>query len=269
MSPFQKRSWSLRMRDDFSAKIKTDLAQRVAHRCSNPNCRQSTCGPKGVESGVVNIGVAAHITAASLGGPRYRSELTAQQRKALDNAIWLCQNCAKLIDADESQYSAKTLLLWKLLAEERSRSELENRPQTGGHSTQKPWVVIDEYTSEHVEDETGQEYLWERVRIVNLGTAPAVSINIPRIPIGDRAVVLRGPFRSLQPGDFIFENISNFNAALHRALLKVPLPSQGSRSLRIPFVIEYRGFDHRLWTTEQEVAYSVFGITFPITHPNG
>jgi hypothetical protein len=255
------------MRDDFSARIKTDLAKRVAHHCSK--CRNTTCGPTLPGSGVINVGVAAHITSASPGGPRYDSRITAQQRKSYDNAIWLCQTCAKLIDSDVTRYPEKVLRSWKQSAEENALSELENRTGTIVTMPQRPWVVIDEYFRESVEhEETGQEYILESVRIVNLGLVSAVNINIPKINIGDRTSLVRGPFRSLQPGEFVHENISNFDAALHRALLEIPMPSKGPRVLRIPFVIEYRGIDHRLWTTEQEIAYSVFGITFPITHPN-
>ncbi|MEP7011531.1 MAG: hypothetical protein ABJC13_14510 [Acidobacteriota bacterium] len=261
---------ALRMRDDFSAKIKAELAHRVANHCSNEKCRKQTCGPALLGNGVINVGVAAHITSASPGGPRYHPEITASQRKSAENAIWLCQTCAKLIDSDVNRFPETILRSWKQLAEETALSELDSRaPGTIVTMPQRPWVVIDEYFREAVEhEETGQEYTVERVRIVNLGLASAVNINIPKISIGDRSSLVRGPFQSLQPGEFIHENVSNFNASLQRALLEVPMPSQGPRSLRIPFVIEYRGIDHRLWTTEQEVAYSVFGITFPVIHPN-
>src|SRR5256885_282639 len=33
-------------RDDFTAATKRLLADRVGHRCSNPACRASTCGPQ-------------------------------------------------------------------------------------------------------------------------------------------------------------------------------------------------------------------------------
>jgi hypothetical protein len=46
------------------------------------------------------LGVAAHITAASPDGPRYDQNLSSEQRKSPDNGIWLCQNCAKLVDND-------------------------------------------------------------------------------------------------------------------------------------------------------------------------
>ena len=91
------------MRDDFDKETKDVLARRVGHRCSNPNCRKPTTGPQTVASKALNIGVAAHITAASKGGPRYDEALSPQERKSIDNAIHLCQNCGKLVDNDEQR----------------------------------------------------------------------------------------------------------------------------------------------------------------------
>jgi hypothetical protein len=65
----------------------------------------------------VNIGVAAHITAASPGGPRYDLHLTPVERAGHENGIWLCQNCAKLIDNDVRAYPATVLKAWKFEAE--------------------------------------------------------------------------------------------------------------------------------------------------------
>jgi hypothetical protein len=55
---------------------------------------------------VIDVGVAAHITAASPGGPRFDPNLSDKERASATNGIWLCQNCAKLIDNDVAQFSA-------------------------------------------------------------------------------------------------------------------------------------------------------------------
>jgi hypothetical protein len=65
----------------------------------------------------VNIGVAAHITAAALGGPRFDPSLTPRQRCSASNGIWLCQNDGKLVDNDEQQYPVALLRQWKADAE--------------------------------------------------------------------------------------------------------------------------------------------------------
>ena len=85
-------------RDEFDQRTKETLAKRVCYRCSNPNCCKLTSGPHEDPSKSVNIGVAAHITAAASGGKRYNSEISSEARKSIDNGMWLCQNCAKLID---------------------------------------------------------------------------------------------------------------------------------------------------------------------------
>lgn len=113
------------MRDDFSPGTKDLLAKRVGYRCSNPSCRQLTSGPNGDAKKSVNIGVAAHIIAASPGGPRYDASFTAEARKSQENGIWLCQNCAKLVDSDLEKYTVKQLLEWKQKSEEQAARELE------------------------------------------------------------------------------------------------------------------------------------------------
>ena len=69
---------------------------------------------------------AVHITAASKGGPRHDSTLSESQRSSPENGIWLCQNCAKLVDNDIKKYSARRLRHWKVLAEKRAFARLEN-----------------------------------------------------------------------------------------------------------------------------------------------
>lgn len=110
--------------DDFSMKTKRLLAHRVGHRCSNPDCRAPTSGP-GVDSDViVTAGDAAHITAASPGGPRYDPTLTSEQRRSYDNGIWLCVVHARIIDQDESGHPAGLLHRWKAAAVELAKNEL-------------------------------------------------------------------------------------------------------------------------------------------------
>ncbi len=68
-----------------------------------------------------SVGVAAHITAAAVGGPRYDSSLTPKQRASIENAIWLCQGCSRMIDRDTDLYTAQLLRDWKQQAENRAR----------------------------------------------------------------------------------------------------------------------------------------------------
>jgi hypothetical protein len=114
------------MRDEITEKTKETLAHRVGVRCSNPNCRKLTSGPQTKSDKALNIGVSAHITAASPDGPRYDQNLSSEQRKSSDNGIWLCQNCAKLVDNDGKRYPVDLLQQWKVLSEQAALLEVEN-----------------------------------------------------------------------------------------------------------------------------------------------
>ncbi|MBX8937754.1 hypothetical protein [Enterococcus gilvus] len=108
----------MKSRDDFSQKTKDTLAKRVAYHCSNPDCMRQTVGPKqGTSDSALSLGQAAHITAASIGGPRFNSSMTREERKSIHNGLWLCCSCATLIDRDEQYYTAELLNAWKVLAE--------------------------------------------------------------------------------------------------------------------------------------------------------
>lgn len=104
-------------RDDFSKPLKDALAKRVGLLCSNPACKAATSGPHTDANKSISLGVAAHITAASPGGPRYALKMTSEERSSIENAIWLCQNCAKLVDTDSTAFSLSTLYRWKINAE--------------------------------------------------------------------------------------------------------------------------------------------------------
>jgi hypothetical protein len=110
------------MRDEFIPEVKRTLAARVGYVCSNPTCHAVTSGPQDDPAMSVNVGVAAHITAASPGGARYAHHLSPEARSHPDNGIWLCQNCGKLVDNDPVQFPEEVLRAWKTLAEHRARS---------------------------------------------------------------------------------------------------------------------------------------------------
>jgi hypothetical protein len=120
-------------RDDFPAPTKRVLADRVGHRCSM--CRAATCGPQMDPTRSVNVGVAAHISAASPGGARYDPQLSAQQRTSARNGIWLCQTCAKLIDNDVAAYDVATLRGWKAAAEAAAFAFVGRAVQDSLHSS--------------------------------------------------------------------------------------------------------------------------------------
>ena len=82
----------------------------------------------------LSICVAAHISAASVGGPRYSEALTKEERADIENGIWLCQNCSTLIDKDENKFTLRFLKEWKSNAEDEAfkallQKDYSNTPQ--------------------------------------------------------------------------------------------------------------------------------------------
>lgn len=106
-------------RDEFRQPTIRQIAQRAGYRCSNPGCLRPTIGPDGGRK-TTNLGVAAHITAAAEGGPRFDPNLTGEERSAAENGIWLCQTCSRLVDVDLPSHSTEQLREWKTLAEMRA-----------------------------------------------------------------------------------------------------------------------------------------------------
>jgi hypothetical protein len=120
--------------DDFTKKVKDTLARRVAFRCSNPECRMPTSGPNEEPRKSTNIGVAAHICAASKNGPRYDPNQSSDERKYIGNGIWLCDTCSVLIDRDPGKYPIKQLIEWKDIAEKQAGAELNKQLSAGNYS---------------------------------------------------------------------------------------------------------------------------------------
>ncbi len=131
------------MRDEFPQKVKDILAKRVGFHCSNPGCQRSTSGPSARQDESVNIGVAAHITAASPGGPRYDPSLSTEERKSPGNGVWLCQTCGKLVDSDPETYNFQTLHEWKASAEARAEGMLRSWAGVAALDRERTLVTAD------------------------------------------------------------------------------------------------------------------------------
>lgn len=144
--PLIKRTKALSSRDDFTQATKRSIGQRAGWACSNPECRKPTEGPKSSGESGTSIGVAAHVTAASEGGPRFDGNLTSEERRSVSNGLWLCQDCAHVIDHDEHRFSAPVLFGWKQFAEQNARVAL------GKQGDQKEHVNWAHLTFERVSD---------------------------------------------------------------------------------------------------------------------
>jgi len=114
-------------RDDFPKRTIVELGYRVGTLCSNPECCVLTFGPQMIPDKSTNIGVVAHIEGAAPGSARYNPSQSPEERSSISNGIWLCQNCAKMIDDDEQRFTVDLLRSWKKSAEDRARRALGNK----------------------------------------------------------------------------------------------------------------------------------------------
>jgi hypothetical protein len=112
------------VRDDFLKQTIVEIAKGVGYRCSNPKCTRPTVSANAAQDGTITTGVAAHICAASPGGPRYDPAQSREARRRKDNGIWLCQNCGRLVDADPDKFTVEVLTGWKRDAQDRAFREL-------------------------------------------------------------------------------------------------------------------------------------------------
>jgi hypothetical protein len=111
-------------RDNFNQQTIDILAKRVAFVCSNPDCKVSTIGPHTNNGKPLSIGIAAHITAAAVGGPRYDPDMAPLDRMSISNGIHLCSNCATVIDKDVDKFPVSLLNTWKQQAEDEALQKL-------------------------------------------------------------------------------------------------------------------------------------------------
>lgn len=102
-------------RDEFPKTVASSLAKRASYICSNPDCRVYTSAPSDESADkFLYIGKAAHICAAAEGGPRYDNAMTSAERKMAQNGIFLCSNCADVIDKNGGlDFPVERLRRWK------------------------------------------------------------------------------------------------------------------------------------------------------------
>jgi hypothetical protein len=102
-------------RIDFPEPTKRLVAERAAFVCTNPDCRRPTIGASRADANSsIKPGVAAHICAASKGGPRFDPNQTPEERQSAGNCIWLCGTCSMLIDKNGGiDHPASLLRIWK------------------------------------------------------------------------------------------------------------------------------------------------------------
>jgi len=225
---------TLDMRDDFNKQAIDTLAKRVGVRCSNPGCRKLTIGPREEAHQIINIGVGAHITAASPVGPRYDPNLSSERRRSPENGIWLCQNCAKLVDNDPNRYTVGTLHDWKERAETAALSEVEGKITASSNIPDSLAEIDISYRHAQIRSER-HDYLLE-VTLRNLGDGPISTFHID-LEFPTRVI------ENLDENPLCVENRSNFVTCLfrvsHRTDRKEIFPGDSEVIMALPYYMDH------------------------------
>lgn len=189
---------------------------------------------------IINLGVGAHITAASPGGPRYDPSLSSQQRESAENGIWLCQNCAKLIDNDSARYPAEALRQWKAKAESSALAELEGNAQP--QQTDSSAEIDISYAKKRI---TGRRHDYcLQVTLTNRGTEPLGAYHIDFVM---PALVVSSPeaqssyVQEKSTRDVAFFRVSSRNS-------EQPIyPGDTKRVMSIPYYVDNEIYERNLW----------------------
>ncbi len=156
-------------RDDFNPKTVDALARRASFICSHPDCRCLTLAASEFdEMKFIYTGVAAHITAASQGGARFDASISPEERSDISNGIFLCSNCATMIDKNKGvDFSKELLVEWKEKHEKWARENLNK-------AIENSIVIVDgEHHASGIGEVTGLEI--KKATIIQPGTVSTAS----------------------------------------------------------------------------------------------
>ncbi|KAJ6229886.1 hypothetical protein M0813_07476 [Anaeramoeba flamelloides] len=112
-------------RESFTQTVKRRLERIADSTCTNPTCRKSTTD---FETGET-IGIAAHIIGASSKGPRGDPKISKKELSSIQNGIWLCSNCATLIDKKSciKTFTVQVLKQWKTGWEQEVKEQKQSK----------------------------------------------------------------------------------------------------------------------------------------------
>src|SRR4051812_47102078 len=89
------------------------LWARGAGMCSHPDCKKRLVVKSTAKDEASTIGEAAHIVARMGGGPRGRTDMTAEELDHYGNLILLCANHHTMVDGQPETYNVEVLRGWK------------------------------------------------------------------------------------------------------------------------------------------------------------
>ena len=92
-------------------RIEKNLALRSGNTCAYPACgKELTLDSLHPDDDSKVIGKAAHIAAASAGGPRFDPQMTDRQRSSIENLLFLCGDHHDAVDSQLSHHTTEFLL---------------------------------------------------------------------------------------------------------------------------------------------------------------
>lgn len=99
----------------FSKSVRMTLARRAYYICSNPACRTLTLSLVDDEAPIAAYkGKPTPICASHARGARHDPTMTTNQRKSIENAIFLCSRCADMVSRNKGgKYPEQLLRDWK------------------------------------------------------------------------------------------------------------------------------------------------------------
>lgn len=91
------------------------IAELAGYICTNPECSNLTIAPSKLLPGKsIKIGEAAHINGNKPTSARFDETLSENYIKSIENGIWLCRNCHKIVDSNKGKDCTIELLKkWK------------------------------------------------------------------------------------------------------------------------------------------------------------
>lgn len=212
-------------RVEFLQRVREAVARKAMYVCSNPACLRLT-GFVTSNGRPRAIAQAAHIAPASARGPRHDDPAVGPDGAAIShgdevNAIWLCQACHTLIDADPYAYPSDLLRRWKTDHEQRMTGllnlDLERALRALGEVRQYDEVAVDLLAWLDAHRFMSDSALYENPEYVLLAVAAFKS---KMAQVSGFAMNQSLPLR--KAADAITDAVLHFMREMHEIPLKLP-----------------------------------------------
>lgn len=165
------------------------------NRCAFPKCQQR------LVDGDIVLGEICHIAAASPGGPRYNSQLSAEDRRSFDNLVLLCSIHHTVVDSDTVAYTEERLRRMKE-DHQKSAAKLDQTEIEAGSATFLSQGMLSNNQSGGIAAHT------LNAGTINLGPGPHRFADIERSravnELWDTLLKLKKEFRDINYIDCIF-----------------------------------------------------------------